>query len=68
MILLHVKLNSVTQLRPLEQKSTSAGPVCMESKTAMAMTVSKLGSVLQLHRICFADTNFGRDVLLLFSY
>jgi hypothetical protein len=63
MVLFYVKLNSVLQLRPLEQKCTSASTVYMEPETVMAMTVNKLGSVLQLHRICFANTNFGRDIL-----
>jgi hypothetical protein len=54
------------QLRPLEQKITSAGPLCMASETVMAMTVTKLGSVLQLQRIDFADTNAWRDILRYF--
>jgi len=50
------------QLRPLKQKWTSAGQVCMKSETVMAMAINKLGSVLQLHRICFADTKVERDI------
>jgi len=34
----------------------------------MAMTLTKLGSVLQLYRIWFIDTNVGRDILHLFLY
>jgi len=67
MILFFVKLKSVMQLRPLKQNWTSAGQECMKSETVMAMDINKLGSVLQLHKICFADTKVERNILPLFS-